>query len=231
MATEARVLLLTDHPETGQLWTMALARRGILAEMVGSMEEALGRWSTWAFDLLIVDAHSPQLDSVGLCRQLRAEVVNPILLLTPQADELHLLAAYRAGVDECIVKPIGPALFLAKVSAWLHRSWTVNAEALDDLQAGPLRLDSCRRELVAAGRPAVKLSNLEFRLLYLLLSHPRQTFETATLLERVWGYTGEESSVALKNVVYRLRRKIEANPGRPRYIRTVAGVGYVFQPD
>jgi DNA-binding response OmpR family regulator len=80
-----------------------------------------------------------------------------------------------------------------------------------------------------AGGSAVKLTNLEFRLLHLLMAHPGQVLEAGVIIDRVWGYPDTGDSVLLKNLVYRLRQKVEPEPGEPRYIGTVAGVGYAFQ--
>lgn len=224
-----RVLLVSDDPATGQIWTYALYQRGLEVVPVRSTEEALDRWASEAFDLVVIDVHTPQLDGIALCRRLRAEAVNPILLLTPSGDEAHVLAAYQAGVDECIVKPVGPSLFLAKVRAWLRRSWTVPTAALDPIQVGDIRLDPVRREVVSATGSAIKLSNLEFRLLQFLMSHRGQVLEPDAIIDRVWGYAGGGDSTVLKHLVYRLRRKIEPDPSQPRYIQTVAGEGYTCQ--
>jgi two-component system response regulator RegX3 len=226
---DAKLLLVTDDLETGRVWTYAFGQRGAEVVQVGSAAAALSQWKTDVFDLVAVDVHTSELDGIDLCRQLRSEVVIPILLLLPEAREARVLEAYRAGVDECIVKPIGPALFVAKVRSWLTRSWTVPAGSLDVLQVGDLRLDPARREVFVADGSAVKLTNLEFRLLHLLMAHPGQVLEAGLIVDRVWGYPNVGDSVLLKNLVYRLRRKIEPEPGEPRYIDTVAGVGYAFQ--
>lgn len=225
----AKVLLVTDDAEIGRIWAYALGGMGLEVVLPGRAEEALDRWREEPLDLIVIDVHTPKFDGVDLCRRLRAEAVNPILLLTPRTNEAYLLDAYQAGVDECIVKPIGPSLFLAKVRAWLRRSWTVPTEALDSLQAGDLRLEPARREVVIATGSVVKLTNLEFRLLHLLMSHRGQVLDSNVIIDRVWGYTGGGNSVLLKNVVYRLRRKIEPDPSQPRYIQTMAGEGYTFQ--
>lgn len=226
---KTRVLLVSDDPETGQIWTYALSQQGIEVVLAGSAEEALDRWAEESFDLIVIDIHTPQLNGMDVCRRLRAEAINPILLFTPGRSEAHILEAYGAGVDECITKPISPPLFLAKVRAWLRRSWTVPVGSLDSLQVGDLRLDPARREVVTATGSAVKLSNLEFRLLHFLMNHQGRALEPDAIIDCVWGYTGGGDSTLLKNLVYRLRRKIEPDPSQPRYIQTVAGEGYIFQ--
>jgi len=226
----ARMLLVSDDPEMGDMWAYVLRQRGAEVVLAGSTRDALDRWVEGTFDLIAIDVCTSQLDGVDLCRQLRAEVINPILLLTPIGNEDHILEAYQAGVDEYIVKPISLSLFLTKVMAWLRHSWTVPTTVLGSLQVGDIRLDPTRREVVIATGSAVKLTNLEFRLLHFLMGHHGQVLEPGVIVDRVWGYTGGGDSVSLKNVVYRLRRKIEPDPSRPRYIQTVAGEGYAFQP-
>jgi len=226
-----KLLLVSDDPEAGRIWAHVLGQRRLEITAARSVEDALKRWAKeGGFDLVVIDAYTCQLDGIGLCRRLRSEAIAPILLFTTTSDEAYILEAYRAGVDECVVKPVSPSLFLAKVNAWLRLSWAVAADTLEGLRAGNLCLDPTRREVKNGSGSAVRLTNLEFRLLYLLMSHHSRILESATIVDRVWGYTDCDESVLLKNAVYRLRRKIEDNPGQPRYIQTVAGIGYVFEP-
>jgi two-component system response regulator VicR len=159
---------------------------------------------------------------------MREHVSVPILFLTPINNETHMLEAYQAGADECVIKPISPALFLAKVKVWLHRTWTVQVESLDKLMVGDLTLDPAKHHLFNADGRKIRLSNLEFRVLYLLVDHPNQLFTNEEIIERVWGFYGDGSSALVKNVIYRLRKKIEANPNQAKYIRTETG-GYTFR--
>ncbi len=129
LTDDGNVLITSEDPETGEFWAHALRQRGLEVAVAGSAEEALSQWATETFDLAVVDIHTPPGDGIGVCRRLRAEGVDPILLLVPGNDETHVLAAYKAGVDECIVEPIGPALFQAKVAAWLRRSRAIPAGA------------------------------------------------------------------------------------------------------
>ncbi len=227
-----KVLLLTDDPETGQIWVHTLAQRGLEVVLVGSIEEALERRADEMFDMMVIDAYTAKLNDLEAIRRLRSEAANPIMLLTPTADETHVLLAYKAGADECVVKPISPPLFAAKVTAWLRRAWTVPARALDNLQVGGLQLVPARREVILSDGSVVKLANLEFRLLHLLMSHAGQVLDSDLIIDRVWGFADNEGdNTLLKNLVYRLRRKIEPDPSEPRYIQTVAGEGYMFQPE
>lgn len=224
-----RVLFVCDDLEIGRIWGYALGQRNLDAVLVGSAAEAMLCWEDEVFDLIVIDVYTCQLDGVDLCRKLRTEAVIPILLLTTKSDESHILEAYQGGVDECMVKPVSPPIFLAKIRAWLRRSWTVAAEVLDCLQMGDLLLDPAQRQVVTATGDAVRLTNLEFRLLHLLMSHQNHVLVSDVIINRVWGYNGCGDSVVLKNMIYRLRRKIEADPSHPRYIQTVNGVGYTFR--
>jgi DNA-binding response OmpR family regulator len=116
------------------------------------------------------------------------------------------------------------------VRACMRRSWTVSAKALDKIQGGKLCLDPANRHVTVDDGSVVKLSNLEFRVLHLLMTHRGQVLPSELIVDRVWGSAGAGDSVVLKNVVYRLRRKIELDAAHPRYLQTVAGEGYVFHP-
>jgi len=227
----ARILLIGDDLEIGMIWSYSLEQRGWQSVLVGSAEDALVLLQDAAFDLIIVDVHRSGLDTLRRCQQLRAETVVPILLFTGRRDEAHVLVAYNSGVSECIVKPVSPALFLAKVRAWLGFSWSVTAETLDCLRVGDTMIDPSRRGVRTARGDFVRLSNLEFRVLYLLMHHQGRVLETSTIVDRVWRCHNKDESVLLKNVIYRLRQKLELDPGYPRYIVTIPGVGYAFQSE
>lgn len=133
-----------------------------------------------------------------------------------------------AGVDDVVVKPIRPAIFLAKILAWMRRSWTVPIDNLSLVKAGKHRVDPARRCLIDPAGIEIRLTNLEFRLLHLLMSRPGFVFSLEEIIESIWGGHGNGDQVLLKNVVYRLRKKIEADPGNPLLLQTGQG-GYSFQ--
>jgi DNA-binding response OmpR family regulator len=139
------------------------------------------------------------------------------LLFLPTHHETEILEAYAAGVDEVVVKPISPAIFLAKIMAWVRRSWTVPVAGLSLVKAGSYRLDPARRCMTNPDGMEIKLTNLEFRLLLLLMSRPAYVFSGDDIVESLWGGYGNGDQVLLKNVVYRLRRKIEADPAALYY--------------
>jgi two-component system response regulator RegX3 len=226
----AKVLLISDEPESAEVWGYILDHKGFETSLVTSNEEdSTERRPDHTHDVIIIDRNNGHMNTNRLIGHLRTEVTVPILLLLPSTDEALALEGYEAGADEVIPKPISPRLLLAKIKAWVSRSWTVPAAMLDILQVGDLRLDPAQRQLVNLDGTLIKLTSLEFRLLHLLMSHPGQILESNLIIERVWGADSRGDSTLLKNVVYRLRRKIEPDPAHPAYIQSLVGEGYVFQ--
>ncbi len=177
---------------------------------------------------MIVDVASRNVNGIQLCRDLREYTNTPLLLLTPINNESHSLEAYQAGVDDCIIKPISPALFLAKIKVWLRHSWAVQVENFGRLTIGDYALEPAKRQLWGPDGKNIRLSNLEFRALYLLMEHPNRPFASEEIIERVWGIYSQGNSALVKNVIYRLRKKIEPDSNEARHILTEAG-GYLFR--
>ncbi|HEX5838050.1 MAG TPA: response regulator transcription factor [Anaerolineales bacterium] len=226
----AKALIICDDRDTCQTWAYCLRQKGIDVVTAGLTKEVVQQWTEEIPDLVVIDVNTSQLEGLTLCRRLREEMTIPILLLTPQSSESHILEGYLAGVDEYVPKPVSPALFMAKVKVWLRRSWTIPAETLEVVQVSDFKLDPHNRQVLRLPDKGIRLTNLEFRLLYLLMKNPGRILETEYIVERVWGYHGEGNSHLLKNLIYRLRRKIEPEPNTPFHIHTEPGIGYKFQP-
>jgi DNA-binding response OmpR family regulator len=219
-------MVVSDDPEIAAVWAFTLQQAGLNTCLAPMSDEAVQRWAEELPDLIVVDSHAWQNEDIEVCRILRPETIIPILLFTSQNDEYYLLEAYRAGLDEVVPQPVSPRLFTAKVRAWLRHVQEVPSAGMEDLQVGELRLDPDHRLLWQAGASPVRLTHLETRLLYQLMSHPGRSLETPALVERVWGRYGEGDGVLLKNLVYRLRRKIEPDPAHPTYLITEGLAGY-----
>ncbi len=225
---ESSILIACDEPTTSKIWGLCITELHCRPLVANSIEQAVSILENASPDLIVIDVTSREMNGVQMCIALREHASVPMLLLTPINNESHTLEAYRAGVDDCIIKPISPALFLAKVKVWMHRSWTVQVESLDKLNIGDYTLEPAKHYLVGSDGKTIHLSNLEFRVLYLLMNHPNQPFSNEEIISRVWGFYGEGNSALVKNVIYRLRKKIEPNPNEARYIRTETG-GYLFR--
>jgi two-component system response regulator RegX3 len=233
MAT-SNILIITDHFDLAKTWIPGLGQMGVKVSVVScSKLPDLENNKQQRYDMIIIDTYTANFDFVALSRTIREKYEKTLLLLTYERDErLHLLL-YQAGVAEVIVKPIGLPLFHAKVAVWLQRADEGEADLTfgHQLRTGPFMLDTVRRSLSINGRNAMRLSSLECSLLALLIRHEGHVLETETIIDRVWtnNLMGDES--LLKNLIYRLRRKIEPDPTIPRYIQTVKGQGYLFQAE
>ena len=178
-------------------------------------------------DLIIIDVNASHNERIALCKKFRALSSSPILLFLPTNNEVEILEAYDAGVDECVIKPISHSIFLAKIVAWSRRSWS---EPMSPRRTKKLRLDPARRSAIAENGEDVRLTNLEFRLLHLLMSRPGYVFKGEEIIQTVWGSQREKDQSLLKNMVYRLRKKLEDEVGETNLIQTWPG-GYSFRED
>ena len=223
-----KIFVVCDRTDTAPVWGFILRQQGLVVILETSLDKAVDHWSMEMPDLVVIDIDTTHQDPMLLYKKFRAVSVAPILLFLPAHHETQILEAYAAGVDEVVVKPISPAIFLAKIVAWVRRSWTLPVDGLSLVKAGKHRLDPARRCLIDPNGQEIKLTNLEFRLLHLLMSRPAFVFSAEDIIQSIWGGFGNGDQVLLKNVVYRLRRKIEVDPGHPTLLQTWQG-GYSFK--
>ena len=226
LGSTPKVLIVSNQQTTGPLWVFSLQQQQLNVALEAFPANTLARWEKEIPDLIILDVNLPEDATLDLIRDLRAETLIPILLLTPARSEEYVLEAYKAGVDDCMLKPVSPSLFQAKIKVWLRRSGSISIDVLNPLSVGTLQLFPSERIVLLKNGGAVHLTNLELRLLYYLMNRPGQIVTIEELNQRVWGYTAEADNTMLKNVVYRLRRKIESDPANPLIIQTVVGTGY-----
>lgn len=223
-----KVFVVCDQKDTAPVWGYILRQQGLIVVLETSREKAIDRWVAEMPYLVVLDVDTPHAERMELYKKFREISVAPILLLLPTYHETQILDAYAAGVDEVVIKPVSPPIFLAKIMAWVRRSWTVPVGSLNLVNAGDHRLEPSRRCMIKPNGSEVKLTNLEFHLLHLLMSRPGRVFSAEEIIQSIWGGYGEGDQVLLKNVVYRLRRKIEADPSHPTLLQTWQG-GYSFR--
>jgi DNA-binding response OmpR family regulator len=222
-----RVFVICDQDATAPIWGYIIREKGLVAIIETSVQRAMERSVEEIPDLIVIDVNASHLQRIELCKKFRALSASPILLFLPSNNEAEILEAYQTGVDECVVKPISPAIFIAKIAAWARRSWT---EPMTSRQAGRLQLDPAHRSAIGANGDDVKLTNLEFRLLHLLMSRPGFVFKAEDIIETVWGARRQGDVALLKNVVYRLRKKMEEEANETNLIQTWPG-GYSFSDE
>jgi len=219
-----RVFVVCDQDATAPIWGYIIREKGLVAILETSVQRAMERSMEEIPDLIVIDVNAPHVQRMELCRKFRALSASPILLFLPANNETEILEAYQNGVDECVIKPISPAIFLAKIMAWVRRSWAV---PMSPVRTGKLKLDPARRSALEPDGNEIKLTNLEFRLLHLLMSHPGYVFKNEEIMQTVWGVEGDMA--VLKNVVYRLRKKMEMDSGKQSYLIQTWPGGYSFQ--
>lgn len=218
-----RVYVVCDQSATAPIWGYLIREKGLVAILETVVQRALERSLDDIPDLIVIDINGSHSQRMELCRKYRALTTCPILLFLPTNNENEILEAYQLGVDECVIKPISPAIFLAKIIAWTRRSW---AQPMSSVGTAKLRLDPSHRSALTGDGREVHLTNLEFRLLHLLMSRPGNIFKADEIMQTIWGM--EKADLALlKNVVYRLRKKLEEETGIMQLIQTRPG-GYSF---
>jgi two-component system, OmpR family, response regulator len=229
LATEhiPKIFVLCDRNDTAPLWGYVLRQQGLVAILETDFEKSVERSATEMPELVVIDLNNGKQDPLEICRQFRTLSVAPMLLLLPTYHETQILDAYKIGVDDVIVKPVSPPILVAKLMAWLRRSWVMPTDGLESVKVGRYRLVPLLRSLVDPNDTDIRLTNLEFRLLHLLMSRPGYVFPADEIIQAIWGGYGNGDHVLLKNVVYRLRKKIEEDPGAPCILKTWPG-GYSF---
>ena len=217
-----RVYVVCDQNATAPIWGYLIREKGLVAILETVVERALQHALEDVPDLIVIDVNAPHAQRMELCRRYRALTSSPILLFLPANHESEILEAYQAGVDECVVKPVSPAIFLAKIIAWSRRSWS---QPMGSVRTSLLKLDPSNRSAVGRDGQEIRLTNLEFRLLHLLMSRSGHVYKADEIMQTVWGMDKADPTL-LKNVVYRLRKKLEEVMGN-QVIQTEPG-GYSF---
>jgi len=230
--TRTRVLVVDDEPMVTEVVGRYLEREGFDVAIAADGDEGLRLAREQPPDLVVLDLMLPRLGGLEVCRALRRESRVPVIMLTAKGAESDRILGLELGADDYIVKPFSPGELLARIKAVLRRTAAANnaAPAAEALSLGDLRINPTTRELVVRGE-RVGLTAKEFDLLYFLASHPGQVFSRDQLMNHVWDYeyAGDASTVTVH--VRRLREKVEANPERPRFIKTVWGIGYKLEAE
>jgi DNA-binding response OmpR family regulator len=220
-------LLIAQDADEIAIFSMILQRAGLAVTTAKNLARAMHTWSERPADIILISLPEPApQDQV---QQIRAETQVPLILSINSLDEPLHCDLLKTGADLVIAPPFSAKLLIAQVTALVRRSGSVPTFSLPTLDAGGLTLDPATRTAETGGKPAQRLTHLEFRLLYTLMINRGQVLPTDTLVERVWGYAGPGDRDLVRGLVSRLRGKIEPDPRNPQYILTVSGIGYSFQ--
>lgn len=225
----ARVLVVDDDPTVSEIVATYLDRAGYTVNRAADGPSAVAQAAAIRPDLVVLDLMLPGLDGFEVCRRIREEQGRvPVVMLTARGDEDDRILGLEVGADDYVTKPFSPRELALRVTAVLRRAGSPPAAAGSWLRADPLALDPTARRALRSGTE-LALTVREFDLLAFFLRHPGRVLGREELMRRVWGWEfGDLSTVTVH--VRRLREKIETDPATPRFISTVWGVGYRFDP-
>ncbi len=234
-APTVTVLVVEDTPSIRDLVCLHLRHEGYACEAFGDGEAALAAARAQTFDLMVLDLMLPGLDGLSLCRAVRNGRLNadvPILMLTAKGEESDKVVGLESGADDYLTKPFGVRELVARVRALLRRprlgATTAPVSPVNEvITVRGIEIDEPRRK-VRVGGTDVDLTDQEFRLLHLLVTHPGIVFSREALLSKIWRGDTFVTVRSVDTLVKRLRRRIEADPAHPEFIQTVWGVGYKF---
>ena len=222
-------LLLAHHSDEISVLKLILQQVGFSLQVNSDLEQAANDWPELSCDLVLL---APRRElPASFVRQLRARLAVPIIVISELLTEDTQVNLLDAGVDLMIFRPYSARVLIAQIRALLRRSTGVPFFSLPSISSGELLLDPSTRTVQTTDEATHRLTQLEFRLLYTLITHPNQVFPAETLVENVWGYSGRGDRDLVRGLVRRVRSKIEPNPRQPQYIVTVPRVGYVFHAD
>jgi DNA-binding response OmpR family regulator len=223
------ILVVDDEPKIATLARDYLEHAGFTVLIAADGPAALTTFRLRRPDLVVLDLGLPGLDGLDVTRELRRDSTIPIIMLTARDDELDKLLGLELGADDYLTKPFSPRELVARVRAVLRRA-DRPPEVAETIHAGDVVLDLPRMRVEVAGT-AVELTPTEFQLLATLAARAGRIFTRAQLLDALHGVAFETYERAIDSHIKNLRRKLEPDPRRPRYVLTVYGVGYRFADD
>lgn len=226
----SRVLVVEDEESFSDVLSYMLRKEGFEVSLAATGTAALTEFDRTGADIVLLDLMLPEMAGTEVCRQLRQRSNVPIIMVTARDSEIDKVVGLEIGADDYVTKPYSPRELVARIRAVLRRQTAdVVEHAGATLTAGPVRMD-VERHVVTVDGSAVQLPLKEFELLELLLRNAGRVLTRGQLIDRVWGadYVGDTKTLDVH--VKRLRSKIEPEPSTPRFLVTVRGLGYKFEP-
>jgi len=226
-----RILVVDDERIVTEVVERYLHLEGYEVKIAKDGRQALEIAGEWYPDLIVLDLMLPEVDGLEVCRRLRRDGPVPIIMLTAKGEETDRIVGLELGADDYIVKPFSPRELVARVKSVLRRTANDVSQKSDRiLRYGDLIIDPISREITLKG-DHVNLTAKEFDLLYFLASHPNEVYTREQLMNQVWDYSYSAEYGTITVHIRRLRAKIEADPLKPHYIKTLWGVGYKFESE
>ncbi len=221
-----QALLFTAHQEESAVLSLVLQQAGFSVRTTKKLEPSVENWPENPIDLICITLENNQENPTSIIKQLRGHTVVPILVISDPQTESQEVDLLDAGVDLIVFRPYGIRSLLARIKALLRRTAGMPFHSLPTMTQGNLVLDPSNRTVQVGESDPQRLTQLEFRLLYTLMTYGGQIIPTENIVEQVWGYSGEGNRDLVRGLVQRLRSKVEPNKKNPQYILTEKGIGY-----
>lgn len=218
-----KILVADDDADLRTVIGFTLMQAGFDVCTAVDGESALETFQSASPDFVLLDINMPEPNGLSVCRQIRTRSTVPIMMLTVRDDEDDVVAAFDAGADGYVRKPFSPRALLARMRALARRTEPVITR---DISVGDLRLDLEQHTLQIGAAPPIHLTPLELKAVHLLLTTPGRTVTVEKLLTHLWGQINARSRRTLKQLIYRLRHKLERDPSVPELLQTTPGAGY-----
>jgi len=229
MKITKRILVVDDEPQILRALRKSLAVNQFDGRTAADGESAMDLFRDWSPDLIITDLSMPLMNGLELCREIRKLSDVPIIVLSVKGEEKTKIEALDIGADDYITKPFSIDELLARIRATMRRAPNGGETLEKSIEIGDFSIDPNARQILVRGAE-VHLTPKEFELLAYLMKNPGKVITHRTLLEAVWGGNSTEQNEYLRVFIGQLRKKIEPNPSKPRYILTDPWVGYRFNP-
>lgn len=224
------VIVVSQDPEITDYFSYVLQRAGLQVSLRHSIDAVVANWSDSPAHLIILHNRNDP-DTKTALGNLRSVSTAHVLVLLDQPNTDVEAEYLLQGADLVLHLPIGPKLLSAYVQASLRRAQAMTLNLLPSIDLAKISLYPASRTVRVLDKPPEKLTQLEFKLLYLLMTHPGHVISADVIVDRVWGYSEGGSKELVRGLVSRLRSKVEPNPREPIFIHTLAGVGYLFEPE
>jgi DNA-binding response OmpR family regulator len=218
-----KALIVDDDRVLADIVAFALRREGFEIILADDGAAGLQRWEEEDPDLIILDVNLPKMDGFEVCRKIRERSTTPIIMLTVRGEDDDIIRGLEIGADDYIPKPFSPRQLVARAYAVLRRAGQMAVPSPH--QVGDLQLGPNRREARIGDGEIIPLTPLEGKLLTYLMINAGQVLTADAIIDYVWGPRGGDRDM-LRQLVHRLRDKIELDPGNPTHIKTVPGLGY-----
>ncbi|MDO4916966.1 MAG: response regulator transcription factor [Rothia sp. (in: high G+C Gram-positive bacteria)] len=224
-----RILVVEDEESLSEPLAFLLGREGFEVQVADNGIDAVTEFERNGADLVLLDVMLPGQSGMEVCKQIRAVSAVPIIMLTAKDSEIDKVLGLELGADDYVTKPYSSRELIARVRAVLRRQQETEEVSTNTVESGPVRMDIERHVVTVAGEN-IAMPLKEFELLEMLLRNAGRVLTRAQLIDRVWGsdYVGDTKTLDVH--VKRLRSKIEPDPSNPRFVVTVRGLGYKFEP-